>query len=505
MSADGDLSGPDRASHARDLSVAGDLSGAIALLQAAPTDQVAGHRNMLAQFLVAAERHEEALAIRLAQADAAPGLAVHQHNVAARLGDMGRAVEAEAAVRRAFALGGDVPETWLVLARALQGQDRHDEADDAYREALKRRPDYLDALIDLAQLIWMRTGDADQARTPLNVAIGRFPGRPDLYVARARLDRFAGVSSERIHHELVTAPVSASGLMEMTAAHAALGFDRDLALAHATAAVGHAPGNPAAVHQLIEVHLARNDPTAALAILDPLLERRPTDQQAIAFRHTAWRLAGDSRALKPEDYAGMVAGQVIDTPSGWATLEAYLADLAKALAPLHGLAEHPVGQSLRHGTQTSVDLRHSEDPAIRAFFTAIDGPIRRHMAMLGAGDDPLRRRNTGEYRVGGCWSVRLRPGGFHAPHFHSKGWLSSACHIALPSVIDGEGKEGWLAFGATPFDVQGPDSAYPLPPEHYEKPAPGRLVLFPSWMWHGTVPFSGTEPRLTIAFDVVPA
>ena len=86
------------------------------------------------------------------------------------------------------------------------------------------------------------------------------------------------------------------------------------------------------------------------------------------------------------------------------------------------------------------------------------------------------------------------------PHFHSKGWLSSACHIELPSVVDGDGKEGWLAFGAPAFE-----GVQPLPPDHYEKPQPGRLVLFPSYMWHGTVPFSGTESRLTIAFDVVPA
>jgi len=499
MTGDGDLSAGDRARRARDLAVSDDLTGAIALLQAAPADQVAGHRNMLAQLLVAAERHEEALAIRLAQAEAEPGVAAHQHNVAARLGDMGRAGEAEAAARRAFALGGDAPETWLVLARALQGQDRHDAAEAAFRETLTRRPDYLDALVDLSQLIWMRTGDADRAREPLNAAIVRFPGHADLYVARARLDRFAGVAPQRIHQDLIASPVAATGALELAAAHAALGFDRDRALAHARAAVAYAPGNPAAVQQLVEIHLARDEPAAALAILDPLLERRPTDQQALAFRHTAWRLAGDPRAMTPADYAGVVAGHVIDTPPGWATLEAYLADLARALGPLHGLTEHPVGQSLRHGTQTSVDLRHSADPAIRAFFTAIDGPIRRHMARLGQGDDPLRRRNTGHYRLAGCWSVRLRPGGFHTPHFHSKGWLSSACHIALPSVVDGDGKQGWLAFGAPAFD-----GVQPLPPEHYEKPEPGRLVLFPSWMWHGTVPFSGTEPRLTIAFDVVP-
>ena len=31
-----------------------------------------------------------------------------------------------------------------------------------------------------------------------------------------------------------------------------------------------------------------------------------------------------------------------------------------------------------------------------------------------------------------------------------------------------------------------------------------RLALFPSYMWHGTVPFTGAKPRLTFAFDLVP-
>ncbi|AND69018.1 hypothetical protein ATSB10_15640 [Dyella thiooxydans] len=39
------------------------------------------------------------------------------------------------------------------------------------------------------------------------------------------------------------------------------------------------------------------------------------------------------------------------------------------------------------------------------------------------------------------------------------------------------------------------------------QPQPDLLVLFPSWMWHGTLPFRG-EPQdrhLTIAFDLLPA
>ncbi|MEO9213905.1 MAG: putative 2OG-Fe(II) oxygenase, partial [Caulobacteraceae bacterium] len=115
------------------------------------------------------------------------------------------------------------------------------------------------------------------------------------------------------------------------------------------------------------------------------------------------------------------------------------------------------------------------------------------------GDDPVRSRNTGDYRFNGAWSVRLRPDGYHADHLHPMGWLSSACYIALPGAVE-RGHEGWLKFGQP-----GVRTEPPLAPEYFVKPEPGLLVLFPSWMWHGTVPFSGDEPRLTVAFDIVPA
>jgi hypothetical protein len=36
------------------------------------------------------------------------------------------------------------------------------------------------------------------------------------------------------------------------------------------------------------------------------------------------------------------------------------------------------------------------------------------------------------------------------------------------------------------------------------QPTPGTLVLFPSYFWHGTIPFNTTDERITVAFDVVP-
>ena len=100
----------------------------------------------------------------------------------------------------------------------------------------------------------------------------------------------------------------------------------------------------------------------------------------------------------------------------------------------------------------------------------------------------------------GCWSVRLRPNGFHTDHVHPRGWLSSACYIQVPKAVKSGGREGWIKFGEP-----GTPTGAPLSPERYIEPVAGRLVLFPSYMWHGTAPFSGDDHRMTVAFDVVPA
>ena len=43
-----------------------------------------------------------------------------------------------------------------------------------------------------------------------------------------------------------------------------------------------------------------------------------------------------------------------------------------------------------------------------------------------------------------------------------------------------------------------------LAAEYSVRPSVGLLVLFPSYFWHGTVPFRSQQPRLSVAFDAVP-
>lgn len=432
-----------------------------------------------------------------------PQSPVAEHNVGATLGDLGRHKEAEAALRRALGKGGQAAQTYAVLGRQLMHLQRFDEAISAYREAIRRDPSDADVQRDLAQLIWMRTKDPEAtveplrratAADPTNVALGIQLGKALQYSgdAEAAYASLGGLASRLggIDYDL---EVAASNLSTVRGQSKA-------ALFHAERALAVRPGDDTAGILALDGYLGLGIVDTAAELGRLLWQRQPNEQQILARLATAWRLKGDPRYRQLYDYERVVKPHVIDTPPGWKSLPAYLADLGAALRRAHGFETHPFDQSLRHGSQTSQDLKLSRDPAIKAFFKAIDGPIRRHMDWLGQGNDPLRARNTGRYDIAGIWSVMLRPNGFHIDHVHPQGWLSSACYIDLPAAVDKEGHEGWIKFGEP-----GVPTEPKLDPEHFVKPEPGRLVLFPSYMWHGTVPFSGDQNRLTIAFDVVPA
>ena len=61
-----------------------------------------------------------------------------------------------------------------------------------------------------------------------------------------------------------------------------------------------------------------------------------------------------------------------------------------------------------------------------------------------------------------------------------------------------------MRYSNTPLKFAEPGVRVDLPPEHFVRPEAGLLVLFPSFFWHGTVPFHEGSGRLTAAFDVLP-
>ena len=172
------------------------------------------------------------------------------------------------------------------------------------------------------------------------------------------------------------------------------------------------------------------------------------------------------------------------------------------LRSIHKARGEYLDQSVRGGTQTDGPLFCRIEPEIRRLRAAIVEAVddyRRALPPLDPEHPLLSRSRDRLIRFTGSWSVRLRSGGHHSNHVHPLGWISSAFYVSLPKRQPDEPEDsGWFTLGSA-------DERLDLDIEPWRKiePREGRLVLFPSWMWHGTVPFRDGD-RLTVAFDVAP-
>ncbi len=452
--------------------------------------------------LVALGRHQEALAGYRSIVAAAPNNLAAAHALAIALNATGQHGEAERVAHQTLTRGHKTAALHNTYARSLIGQGALDRAEAALRDCLQLEPRLVEAHNSLAQLIWMRTGDVAQATAALDRALLTFANDDALWAAKAAI--LQGAGDARAAYACLAQWASrpqAPPTLLVRAGLAALDFDPATALTLAERALRLVPANAAARTLLVAAQLGIGDTRGALTHCDKLLANAPDDQYLIALQTTAWRLLGDERYAQLCDYPNLVVPQQLEVPPPWPDMGSFLADLKVSLNRLHNPHGHALlFQSLRHGTETTQDLSRSSDPAIRALFSTFAKPIRHYLKHIGDGSDPLRRRNNGRWRFNGSWSVRLHASGFHTNHVHPRGWISSACYVELPdSMSEARTEEGVLTFGE-PSMLTTPV----LTAEYSVRPSVGLLVLFPSYFWHGTVPFRSNQARLTVAFDAVP-
>lgn len=464
------------------------------------------HPDLVAQHvaaLAALGRQDEAVVLYRRFADTAPDSPAATHALAMALGAANQHAEAERNIQHALTRGHRSAAVYFTQASSLVALSDFERAEHALRECLRLEPRHIAAHDHLARLVWMRTGDVTQTTAILDQAINASDGDEALLAAKAAVLQGAGdVRGAYACLAGAAARAQATPALLVRAGLAALEFDPATALTLAERALQRSPSTAAPRNLLTAALLGVGDAQRALEHCEMLLSATPDDQYLIALQTTAWRLLGDARYEQLCDYAQLVRPQLLQAPSPWTDLNSFLIDLKQSLERLHQRHDHPLlFQSLRHGTETTGDLTREQDPVIQALFQAFDAPIRDYLAYIGTGADPLRRRNRGTYRYNGGWSVRLRSTGFHANHVHPRGWISSAFYIDLPAgMADATSEDGCLAF-AEPGMITTPS----LHAQHVVRPEPGKLVLFPSYFWHGTVPFYSEQTRLTVAFDVVPA
>jgi tetratricopeptide (TPR) repeat protein len=417
------------------------------------------------------------------------------------LAQLGRPADAAVALREAVRLRPSSLEALHALANNLKAADLHDEAMDVYWRTIEAHPLDVATHSNMNQHAWM-TGRQDAFLKSFAYVRERQGESPDLMVAEAQLrmqrDDAAG-AEPLLRKALATVPGRADANALMGRLLGLRGrFDESVACFET--AVKSDPATGVYRNEFGYALLKGGAHSRALSEFEAACRINSADQLALSGLCLAYRALGDSRYGELMNVDRFVRVYAIDAPPGFADAASFNRVLAAELSKLHTTTAEPLDQTLRGGTQTPGLLFFRKLRAIEQVREQIAAAVSDYISRMETSNDhPLLSRREADWSFTHSWSCKLRSSGFHTNHVHPMGWISSAYYVSLPDVLDDASRRpGWLKFGESHLGL-GDDR-----PEHYVRPRVGQLVLFPSYFWHGTVPFEAASDRLTIAFDVVP-
>lgn len=474
----------------------GDLDGAApALARAAAiapdTPRVLAAMGALAQAQGDAVGARAALTKAVRQAPGDVAAVVRLAKALGQQGDFAAALTALGTV--------DDPALATMRANLLADAGRMDEAVAAYRAVTARWPDLVEALTSLAFLL-PQLGQGASALDGFRVALSAAAPVP---VWRAALIAARGAGDGAVLLEWATAAEARFGLApewrlaRLTALRLLGRFDELLGEVRTEQA--RWPAEAALANHRAWAALRLGELAEAESFALNASRMIPLEQTSWALLSIIWRLKNDPLENWLIDYDRLVMTADLAVPPGWTDRADFLGDLKSVLEQRHVMLNAPPEQTLRGGTQSG-ELFATTDKVLIAFRGALKATVEQCLAGLQhQPGHPFLGRLTGRVRFGGSWSVRLRGQGFHVNHVHPEGWMSSAFYVSLPPEIGVDGDAGKLTFGV-------PDAGLglDLPPRRVVTPVAGRLAIFPSYAWHGTVPFESATPRLTAAFDALP-
>ena len=420
------------------------------------------------------------------------------YNYALALARQRRNAEALEHLAKAKSLGLDLPNSEAIQAEILQEMRRYDEAVEISRRLIAKdaaNPQWHKIHNEILYRLdrrdeYLKSYDGAPKTAPLLMSKAYFLSHEKR--AEEALETYREAARLAPENRLAAAGVASSLTMLKRYDEALAAFELLLAQRGDDAEL---------LGCAAEAAVQGGDPAKAVALCERALAINRHDQIALSIMGTAWRLMGDERDEKLNGYETLIQAIELETPEGFSRMEDFNAELNAWLDSVHPRTREYLNQSLRGGTQTSNSIFGRGHLLVEKIRARIDQAVARYISgQKEDGEHPFLSRRAGGFRYAGSWSSRLSDCGFHVNHVHPQGWISSCYYVTVPRAVENDReRQGWIKFGEPAMDVTLND-----PIRRAIQPKPGRLVLFPSYMWHGTIPFHDTQARTTIAFDVVP-
>ncbi len=433
---------------------------------------VVGALQQKARAALEAGRFEEALAacrnLLSFQPNSPDALAV-AGIASLQLGDAKKAVEyLEQAVKRR----AEMPVAWLHLGSARKSLGLGDQAVKAYRKALSLKPDLTPAAHNLGALLQEQGKHGEAAQ-----------------VYRAALDRSPTQAAASTWRNLALALEHTKELEEAREAYRkSIALDPEWVLPRSG---------------LMRLLWNMRDMERLLVTCEAWLKRRPQDTEALAWMALAHAEKGETAKRDALlDFDKLVAFYDLPPPTGWSDNAAFHADMVQHIYAHPTLkvpgADHPT----YHHPQLAIseELLDANRGPMTGYEELVRGALERYRNSLPE-DHPVRLHWPKKWRLS-VWAALLKGEGNLVPHIHIDGYVGGVYYVRLPPVTAREDAEqaAWFELGRPPEEL----GTTAEPRTRRIQPREGRMILFPSYFYHGTVPFSEGKDRLSVAFDVVP-
>ncbi len=442
---------------------------------------------------------------------ARPSVAAYWQNLGLARAALGDADGAMAAYRRCLAIDPDHVGAMNNLALALGQQGEMGEAEALLRDAVRRAPDFAEAAINLADLLQRLGKHAAllEAQSLIGETVDQHPGMAHAHRVRSEVlaatqDRDGALAAARLAVRLLPT----AGEYHLHLARLLEKYRRFAGAAEAARSAIGCLDDPVEAEALLGLVLvASSDPNAALEHLDRALtldqtNRSPSLSLAISAKISALqRLGRDGEAADLLAFDQSIRPHRLLPPPGFADLAQFNRDLEAAVRTSASLRWEPPGYVARLGSLTD-NLLLEPTALIRGLESRIRMAIADYVAEWpDRPDHPFFRRAHERYRMV-IWGVVLGTGGQVDSHIHDRSWISGAYYVRLPdfAAVSNPAAAGAIEFGRPTPDRGGPAQG----PTRTVVPREGTIVLFPSYMFHRTIPFDNADQRVSISFNTHP-
>lgn len=176
--------------------------------------------------------------------------------------------------------------------------------------------------------------------------------------------------------------------------------------------------------------------------------------------------------------------------------------LQKLLADIeHADMQEKMQGRLHNGVQSAGNLFKRDEATFQEVAQLVARAIDTYRHNFTTSDSIFIKDFPKHTEFASSWYVKMRSGGHLTSHIHEEGWVSGALYLAMPTQKKNPDE------GSIELSTHGDN--YPKQHNNFATktiaPSVGDVVMFPSSVFHRTIPFSSDEARICIAFDLKPA